>query len=103
MIDTAGTICAASEALKKNGALDVYACATHGVLSGPAIERINASSLKEVVITNTIRQGDDKKSPKIKVLSVGKLLGLAIKRVVNDEPLSGLFMYSYDKTKRELL
>jgi ribose-phosphate pyrophosphokinase len=103
MIDTAGTICAASEALKKNGALDVYACATHGVLSGPAIERINASSLKEVVITNTIRQGEDKKSPKIKVLSVGKLLGHAIKRVVNDEPLSGLFMYSYDKTKRELL
>jgi DNA polymerase III alpha subunit (gram-positive type) len=58
---------------------------------------------KEVVITNTIRQGEDKKSPKIKVLSVGKLLGHAIKRVVNDEPLSGLFMYSYDKTKRELL
>jgi ribose-phosphate pyrophosphokinase len=103
MIDTAGTICAASEALKKNGALDVYACATHGVLSGPAIERINASSLKEVVITNTIRQGEDKKSPKIKVLSVGKLLGHAIKRIVNDEPLSGLFMYSYDKSKRELL
>ena len=103
MIDTAGTICAASEALKKNGALDVYACATHGVLSGPAIERINSSSLKEVVITNTIHQGEDKKSPKIKVLSVGKLLGHAIKRIVNDEPLSGLFMYSYDKSKRELL
>lgn len=103
MIDTAGTICAAAEALKKNGAVDVYACATHGVLSGPAIERINASCLKEVVITNTIAQGPEKASPKIKVLSVGKLLGHAIKRVVNDEQLSGLFMYSYDKSKRELL
>lgn len=103
MIDTAGTICAAADALKKNGALDIYACATHGVLSGPAIERINASSLKEVVVTNTIAQGPEKASPKIKVLSVGKLLGHAIKRIVNDEPLSGLFMYSYDKSKRELL
>jgi ribose-phosphate pyrophosphokinase len=81
----------------------VYACATHGVLSGPAIERINESSLKEVVVTNTIAQGPEKASPKIKVLSVGKLLGHAIRRIVDDEPLSGLFMYTYDKTKRELL
>ncbi len=103
MIDTAGTICAAADALKKNGALDIYACATHGVLSGPAISRIEASSLKEVVITNTIAQPEEKKIEKIKVLSVGKLLGHAIKRIVNDEPLSGLFMYSYDKSKRELL
>ncbi len=103
MIDTAGTICAAADALKKNGALDIYACATHGVLSGPAIERIKASSLKEVVITNTIAQPEEKKIEKIKILSVGKLLGHAIKRIVNDEPLSGLFMYSYDKSKRELL
>ena len=103
MIDTAGTICAAANALKKNGALDVYACATHGVLSGPAIERINESTLKEVVITNTIAQGPGKASPKIKVLSVGKLLGHAIRRIVADEPLSGLFMYTYDKAKRELL
>jgi ribose-phosphate pyrophosphokinase len=103
MIDTAGTICAAADALHKNGALDIYACATHGVLSGPAIERIEASSLKEVVITNTIAQPKEKQIDKIKVLSVGKLLGHAIKRIVNDEPLSGLFMYSYDKSKRELL
>lgn len=103
MIDTAGTICAAADALKKNGALDIYACATHGVLSGPAIDRIKASSLKEVVITNTIAQPLEKKIEKIKILSVGKLLGHAIKRIVNDEPLSGLFMYSYDKSKRELL
>jgi ribose-phosphate pyrophosphokinase len=103
MIDTAGTLKAASEALKKAGALDIYACATHGVLSGPAIERINESALKEVVITNTIHQDESKKSPKITVLSVGKLLGHAIKRIVDNEPLSGLFMYSYDKSKRELL
>ncbi len=103
MIDTAGTICAAADALHKNGALDIYACATHGVLSGPAIDRIKASSLKEVVITNTIAQPEKNKIEKIKILSVGKLLGHAIKRIVNDEPLSGLFMYSYDKSKRELL
>ncbi|MCR5786847.1 MAG: ribose-phosphate pyrophosphokinase [Acholeplasmatales bacterium] len=103
MIDTAGTLKAASDALKKAGAEDIYACATHGVLSGPAIERINESSLKEVVITNTIHQDDSKKSPKITVLSVGTLLGHAIKRIVENEPLSGLFMYTYDKSKRELL
>ncbi len=103
MIDTAGTICAAAEALKKNGAKDIYALATHGVLSGPAIDRIKASSLKEVVVTNTIRQGEEKKCDKIKVLSVGKLLGHAISRIVHNEPLSGLFTYSYDKSKRELL
>lgn len=66
MIDTAGTICAAADALKKNGALDIYACATHGVLSGPAIERIKASSLKEVVITNTIAQPEEKRLKRLK-------------------------------------
>jgi ribose-phosphate pyrophosphokinase len=102
MIDTAGTLTVAADALKKAGAKDIYACATHGVLSGPAIDRINNSAIKEVIITNTIRQVG-KESPKIKVLSVGTLLGHGIRRIVNNEPLSGLFTYSYDKTKRELL
>lgn len=103
MIDTAGTLVAASNALLAQGAKCVYACATHGVLSGPAIERINNSEIAEVVITNTIAQPDSKRSPKIKVISVGLILGHGILRIANDEPLSGLFTYSYDKTKRDLL
>lgn len=68
-----------------------------------AIERIQNSCLEEMIITNTIRLDDDKKIDKIKVLSVGTLLGHGILRILSDEPLSGLFTYSYDKTKRELL
>ena len=103
MIDTAGTLVAAVNALINAGAKEVYACATHGVLSGPAIERINTSAIKEVIITNTIAQPESKFSPKIKVLSVGSILGHGILRIINDESLSGLFTYSYDKTKRNLL
>ena len=103
MIDTAGTLVAAVNALLNAGAKEVYACATHGVLSGPAIERINTSAIKEVIITNTIAQPESKFSPKIKVLSVGSILGHGILRIINDESLSGLFTYSYDKTKRNLL
>lgn len=103
MVDTAGTLTIGAEALIKAGATAVYACCTHGVLSGPAIERIKNSALKEVVITNTILLPDEKKIDKIKVLSVGSLLGHGILRILGDEPLSGLFTYSYDKSKRELL
>ncbi len=103
IIDTAGTLCAATEALLEAGAKSVYACATHGVLSAPAVERINASNITEVVITNTIFQKEEKRSPKIKVLSVGSLLGHGIKRVIEDEPISGLFTYFYDRNKRDLL
>lgn len=103
MIDTAGTLVAAANALLKQGAKIVYACATHGVLSGPAIQRINDSQIVEVVITNTIAQSKEKQSPKIKAISVGSILGHGILRIINDESLSGLFTYSYDKTKRDLL
>lgn len=103
MIDTAGTLVAASNALIAAGASAVYACATHGVLSGPAVERINSSALQEVVITNTIAQSPEKASSKIKVLSVGSILGHGILRIFKDESLSGLFTYSYDKSKRDLL
>ena len=103
MVDTAGTLTAGAEALIKNGAKEVYACCTHGVLSGPAIERIKNSSIKEMIITNTIKLPEEKKTEKIKVLSVGQLLGHGILRILSDEPLSGLFTYSYDKSKRELL
>ena len=103
MVDTAGTLTIGAEALIKAGATAVYACCTHGVLSGPAVERIKNSALKEVVITNTILLPEEKKIDKIKVLSVGSLLGHGILRILGDEPLSGLFTYSYDKSKRELL
>ena len=103
MCDTAGTLTAGAQALINAGAERVLAMCTHGVLSGPAIERITNSCLEEVVITNTIQLPENKKCEKIKVLSVGTLLGHGILRILSDEPLSGLFTYSYDKTKRELL
>ena len=103
MCDTAGTLTAGAQALINAGAERVLAMCTHGVLSGPAIERISNSCLEEVVITNTIQLPESKKCDKIKVLSVGTLLGHGILRILSDEPLSGLFTYSYDKTKRELL
>ncbi len=103
MCDTCGTLTIGAEALMKAGATEVYAACTHGVLSGPAIERIQNSCIKELIITNTIKLADSKKIDKIKVLSVGQLLGHGILRILSDEPLSGLFTYSYDKSKRELL
>lgn len=103
MVDTAGTLTIGAEALLKAGASEVYACCTHGVLSGPAIDRIQNSKLKELVVTNTINIPDEKRIDKIKVLSVGSLLGHGILRILSNEPLSGLFTYSYDKSKRELL
>ena len=103
MCDTAGTLTIGAKALMEAGAVEVYAACTHGVLSGPAIERIQNSCLKEMIITNTIKLDPAKKIDKIKVLSVGQLLGHGILRILSDEPLSGLFTYSYDKSKRELL
>lgn len=103
MCDTCGTLTAGAQALMNAGAEKVYAMCTHGVLSGPAIERIQNSCIEELIITNTIYLDESKKCDKIKVLSVGSLLGHGILRILSDEPLSGLFTYSYDKSKRELL
>ena len=103
MVDTAGTLTVGAKALKDAGATAVYAACTHGVLSGPAIERIKNSVLEEMIITNTIKLSEEKKIDKITVLSVGQLLGHGILRILSDEPLSGLFTYTYDKSKRELL
>lgn len=93
MIDTAGTLCTATGALVNAGALSVSACATHGVLSGPALERIAASDLREVVITNTIPTQDKlEKCERLRSLSVSKLLAEAIRRIHNDESVSSLFV-----------
>jgi ribose-phosphate pyrophosphokinase len=91
IIDTAGTLTLAAKALAAAGARDVYACCTHPVLSGEAIERLEASMIKEVIVTNTIPLPDEKKSPKIKVLSVAPVLGEAIVRVHEDLSVSKLF------------
>jgi ribose-phosphate pyrophosphokinase len=93
MIDTAGTICQAVDALIAEGAENVNACATHPVLSSPAIERISDSSLQEVLVTDTIPLGPDAAScGKVKVLSVADLLGEAIKRIHFNESVSYLFV-----------
>lgn len=93
MIDTAGTLTQAARALKEHGAKTIYACATHGVLSGPAIDRINASDIEEVVITNTIPLGEKSAlTSKIKVLSIAELLAETIRRIHEDESVSSLFV-----------
>ena len=91
MIDTGGTLVAAAEQLAERGARAVYAAATHGVLSGPAIERINASVLEKVVITNTLPLPIEKQSPKIEVLSAAGIIADAIDAVFEDTSVSEIF------------
>lgn len=93
MVDTAGTLTQAAEALKDKGAEKVYACITHGVLSGNALEKIENSSLESLVITNTIHQSEEVlKCPKIKVLSMAQVLGEAINRINHSDSVSSLFV-----------
>ncbi|MEH6992193.1 ribose-phosphate diphosphokinase [Neobacillus drentensis] len=91
IIDTAGTITLAANALVENGASEVYACCTHPVLSGPAMDRIQNSKIKELVITNSISIPEEKKTDKIIQLSVAPLLGEAIIRVHEEQSVSTLF------------
>ena len=91
MIDTAGTISLAADALIKNGATDVYACCTHAVLSGPAMERIGQSAIKDLVVTNTIPLPEEKITDKLTILSVAPLISEAIIRVHEQLPVSVLF------------
>jgi len=93
MIDTAGTITAAAQALIDAGAKEVYACCTHPLLSKPAVDRINNSVLKEVVCTNTIQLPISKRSPKIVQLSIANLVAQGILNIIYDKPLSSLFEY----------
>lgn len=93
MIDTAGTLCNAARAVMEHGARRVVACATHGVLSGPAVERIQASPLEEVVVTNSIPLSEEASAcKKIQVLSIARLLGEAIRRIHNSDSVSSLFV-----------
>ncbi|MFP4698470.1 MAG: ribose-phosphate diphosphokinase [Eubacteriales bacterium] len=92
MIDTAGTICNAANALKEKGAKEVYACCTHPVLSGPAIERIENSAIEELVVLNTLPLPKEKQIDKIKVLSVAPILADAIHRIHYNQSVSELFV-----------
>ncbi|KRM09600.1 ribose-phosphate diphosphokinase [Lentilactobacillus farraginis DSM 18382 = JCM 14108] len=91
MIDTAGTITLGAQALIDAGAKEVYACCTHPVLSGPAIERIKKSPIKQLVVTDTIQLPAEKQIEKIQQVSVGPLIGDAIKRINENKPVSPLF------------
>ncbi|MBI5561133.1 MAG: ribose-phosphate pyrophosphokinase [Deltaproteobacteria bacterium] len=92
MVDTAGTLTQAALALKERGAKKVYACCTHAVLSGPAIERIDKSSIAEVVVTDTIMKRKENTSMKLRYLPIGEFLAEAIKRIHLGESVSSLFI-----------
>ena len=92
-VSTAGTLVEAANILKEHGAKEIYAGATHGVLVGPAIERIEKSPIKELVVTNTIPIEPEKMIDKIKVVSIAPLFAEAIKRINESKPLGDLFEY----------
>ncbi len=91
LIDTGGTMAEAVTALKARGARDVYCCATHALLSGPAVERLRDSPVKEVVVTNTISIPAEKYFPQLTVLSIGNLIAQAIRYTHSNESVSSLF------------
>lgn len=99
MIDTAGTITLGAQALIDAGATEVYASCTHPVLSGPAIDRIQNSVLKEVVVTDSIQLPKEKQIGKIRQISVGPLIGDAIKRINENKPVSPLFHNRFHREK----
>jgi len=93
MIDTAGTVVQGASAMKNAGALEISVCCTHPVLSGPALERISHSEIKEVLVTDTIPLSDRaKQCKKIKVLSVSGILSEAVRRIYYNDSVSSLFI-----------
>jgi ribose-phosphate pyrophosphokinase len=91
MIDTAGTICEGAKILRKEGARQVYACATHAVFSPPAIERLSSGIFEEIIVTNTIPVAEEKRFAQLTVLSVANLLGETIWRIHEDSSVSSMF------------
>jgi ribose-phosphate pyrophosphokinase len=92
IVDSGGTICNAAEALMKAGAKDVCAYASHGVLSGGAVARVQSSALKSMVVTDSIQATDDvRKCPNIRRISIAPLIGEALRRINNEESVSSLF------------
>ena len=95
MVDTAGTLAIVVKVLKERGAKAVYACCSHGLLSGTACEKLDATPLEELIITNSVKLSEDKKKyPWIKQLSIAKLLAAGILNIVDDKPVSDLFTYN---------
>lgn len=92
VVDTAGTLCNAANAIMENGAKEVNACATHAVLSGPAMDRLKSSPIKELLLLDTIPVPPEKKLPNMTVLSVAPLFAEAINRIYKDKPVSPLFV-----------
>ena len=95
IIDTAGTITLAAAALLDKGADSVYACCTHAVLSGPAVERLDESEIKEVIVTDSIQQPEGRHLDKLQTISVGTLVGEAIKRIHENRSVSPLFQEKF--------
>jgi ribose-phosphate pyrophosphokinase len=91
MIDTAGTLASVVQALDERGATEIYAAATHPLLSGPAPERLQSSVVREVVVTNTLHVPDEKRFPKLRILSIAELLARAIRYTHSNESVSQLF------------
>ena len=102
-IDTGGTLTETVHALEREGVTEIYACATHGILSGPAIDRIEASSLREVVLTDTVPLPPAKRIPRITTLSIAPLIGEAIKRIHRGESVGALFSSEVEFTQEMLL
>jgi ribose-phosphate pyrophosphokinase len=102
-IDTAGTLTETIHALEREGVDEIYACATHGILSDPAIDRIEASSLRELVLTDTVPLPAAKRLPRITTLSIAPLIGEAIKRIHRGESVGALFSSEVAFTQEMLL
>lgn len=99
IIDTAGTLIKGAEALKARGAKTIYAAATHAVLSGDALERLEASCIEEIVVTNSIHNERLKDFKKMSVLSIGELLGQTVLNIIKEEPISQVFEQFFGKRK----
>lgn len=93
IVDTAGTICVAAQALKDAGAKDIYVVCTHPVLSNEASERIKASTITELITTNSIKLPEEKKNSKIVQLSIAKVIGQGVLNIIDDKAISSLFSY----------
>lgn len=91
IVDTAGTVSIAAQALKNAGAKDIYLCATHPILSGEAVKRINNSPITKFITTNSIRLSEEKQSDKIVQLSIAKIIGQGILNIIDDKPVSVLW------------
>ncbi len=101
IIDSAGTITGAAKALKEKGAKDIYITATHALFSGPAVERLQDDSIKEVIVTNTIAIPEDKRFHNLKVISLAKLLADSITRIYEGTPMGVLFDDIYKKIEQK--